>query len=85
MLNNEITKIHPRAFRDMNKLKLLYLSYNMLNEIPANLPRSILELRLSDNNINRIKKDAFQGMMSLQVLGRKLLNNFRTPPHNNTE
>lgn len=53
----------------MTKLKLLYLSYNMLTEIPANLPKSILELRLSDNNINRIRKDAFKGMMSLQVLG----------------
>lgn len=85
LLNNEITKIHPRAFRDMNKLKLLYLSYNMLTEIPANLPKSILELRLSDNNINRIQQDAFKGMMSLQVLGRKLMNYFRTIPHNNTE
>lgn len=70
MLNNVLTKIHPKAFRDMTKLKLLYLSYNMLPEIPANLPKGLFELRISDNNINRIQKDAFKGLMSLQVLGK---------------
>ncbi|KAJ8361054.1 hypothetical protein SKAU_G00175790 [Synaphobranchus kaupii] len=68
LVNNKISKIHPKAFRNMNKLQLLYLSYNLLTQIPANLPKTILELRIHDNRINKIQKEAFQGMRSLHVL-----------------
>nr|XP_023655484.1 asporin [Paramormyrops kingsleyae] len=68
LVNNKITKIHPQAFRNMKHLQLLHLSYNLLNQVPSNLPSSILELRIHDNKINRIQKDAFKGMRSLHVL-----------------
>ena len=56
----------------MDHLRLLYLSYNLLTEIPANLPRNILELRFHGNRINSIQKDAFKGLRSLHVLGKRL-------------
>lgn len=53
----------------MDHLRLLYLSYNQLKEIPANLPPNVIELRFHENNINRIQKDAFIGLRKLNVLG----------------
>lgn len=70
LINNKISKIHPKAFKNMDHLKLLYLSYNLLTEIPANLPPNIMELRFHENNINRIQKDAFKGLRKLHVLGK---------------
>lgn len=55
----------------MYNLRLLYLSYNLLTEIPANLPPNVIELRFHENKINRIQKDAFKGLRKLHVLGRK--------------
>uniref|UniRef100_A0A8C1Y912 Asporin (LRR class 1) n=1 Tax=Cyprinus carpio TaxID=7962 RepID=A0A8C1Y912_CYPCA len=68
LLNNQISKIHPKAFRNMNKLKILHLSYNLLTQMPENLPTSIQSLRLHDNKISRLPKGAFRGMQDLNVL-----------------
>ncbi|KAM9409178.1 asporin isoform 2-T2 [Pholidichthys leucotaenia] len=68
LINNKISKIHPKAFRNMDNLKLLYLSYNLLTEIPANLPPNVFELRFHENRISRIQKDAFRGLRKLHVL-----------------
>ncbi|XP_040014650.1 asporin [Xiphias gladius] len=68
LINNKISKIHPKAFRNMDHLRLLYISYNLLTEIPANLPPNVIELRFHENKINRIQKDAFKGLMKLHVL-----------------
>lgn len=54
----------------MERLKLLYLSYNLLTEIPANLPPNVIELRFHENKINKIQKDAFKGLRKLHVLGK---------------
>lgn len=70
LINNKISKIHPKAFRNMDHLRLLYLSYNLLTEIPANLPPNVIELRFHENKINRIQKDAFKGLRKLHVLGK---------------
>lgn len=69
LINNKISKIHPRAFKNMDHLRLLYLSYNLLTEIPANLPPNAIEVRFHENKINRIQKDAFKGLRKLHVLG----------------
>lgn len=53
----------------MDNLRLLYLSYNQLREVPANLPPNVIELRFHENNINKIQKDAFRGLTKLHVLG----------------
>lgn len=70
LINNKISKIHPKAFRNMDHLRLLYLSYNLLTEIPANLPPNVIELRFHENKINRIQTDAFKGLKKLHVLGK---------------
>lgn len=69
LINNKISKIHHKAFKNMHHLRLLYLSYNLLTEIPANLPPNVIELRFHENKINRIQKDAFKGLRKLHVLG----------------
>eukprot|EP00066_Takifugu_rubripes_P007463 XP_003973043.1 PREDICTED: asporin [Takifugu rubripes] len=66
--NNKISKIHPKAFRHMDHLRLLYLSYNALTEVPANLPPNVIELRFHENKIGKIRKDAFKGLKKLHVL-----------------
>ncbi|XP_008103389.1 asporin isoform X2 [Anolis carolinensis] len=66
--NNKITKIHPKAFQSTKKLRRLYLSHNHLTEIPANLPKSLAEIRIHDNKVKKIHKEAFKGMKSLHVL-----------------
>ncbi|XP_051874865.1 LOW QUALITY PROTEIN: asporin [Pristis pectinata] len=68
LVNNRITKIHPKAFRSIKHLKLLYLSWNLLPQIPTNLPTSLLELRIDDNKIKKIQKGSFKGMKFLHVL-----------------
>lgn len=78
LINNKISKIHPKAFRNMDHLRLLYISYNLLTEIPANLPPNVIELRFHENKINRIQKDAFKGLMKLHVLGKTW---FQHPVH----
>lgn len=70
LINNRISKVHPNAFKNMDHLRLLYLSYNLLTEIPANLPPNVIELRFYENNINRIQKNAFDGLRKLHVLGQ---------------
>uniref|UniRef100_A0A8C4TA17 Asporin n=1 Tax=Erpetoichthys calabaricus TaxID=27687 RepID=A0A8C4TA17_ERPCA len=62
LLNNQISKIHSKAFRHLNQLQLLYLSHNLLTQIPTNLPKNVLELRIHDNKIMKVQKDAFKGM-----------------------
>ncbi|XP_029455243.1 asporin [Rhinatrema bivittatum] len=66
--NNKLSKIHPKAFQSLKKLRRLYLSHNQLIEIPSNLPKSLAELRIHDNKVKKVQKDAFKGMMSLHVL-----------------
>ncbi|KFO85825.1 Asporin, partial [Buceros rhinoceros silvestris] len=66
--NNKISKIHPKAFQPTKKLRRLYLSHNQLTEIPTNLPRTLAELRIHANKVNKIPKDIFKGMKSLHVL-----------------
>lgn len=73
LLKNQISKIHPKAFRNMNNLKILHLSYNLLPRVPENLPTSIQSLRLHDNQISTIQKGAFKGMQQLNVLGRSFI------------
>ncbi|XP_041047322.1 asporin-like isoform X4 [Carcharodon carcharias] len=68
LINNQIIKIHPKAFRSIKRLKLLYLSWNLLPQIPTNLPKSLVELRIDDNKIKTIQKEAFKGMKFLHVL-----------------
>lgn len=68
LVNNKLTVIHPKAFSSLNKLQRLYLSKNLLKEVPANMPKSLQELRIHENAITKIKKSSFQGMANVIVM-----------------
>lgn len=70
-MNNKITVIHAKALTPLTKLQRLYLSKNMLKEMPANMPKSLQELRIHENEITKIKKASFQGMAHVIVMGMK--------------
>lgn len=68
LVNNKITIIHPKALSPLTKLQRLYLSKNMLKDIPPNMPKSLQELRIHENEITKIKKASFQGMSNVIVM-----------------
>ncbi|TKS90797.1 Decorin Bone proteoglycan II PG-S2 [Collichthys lucidus] len=68
LVNNKITIIHAKALSPLTKLQRLYLSKNMLKDIPANMPKSLQELRIHENEITKIKKASFQGMSHVIVM-----------------
>lgn len=70
-MNNKLTIIHPKAFSSLMKLQRLYLSKNLLKEVPANMPKSLQELRIHENAITKIKKSSFQGMSNVIVMGEE--------------
>lgn len=71
-MNNKITVIHAKAFSPLTKLQRLYLSKNMLKDMPPNMPKSLQELRIHENEITKIKKASFQGMSNVIVMGMKI-------------
>uniref|UniRef100_A0A8C7ZAP6 Decorin n=2 Tax=Oryzias sinensis TaxID=183150 RepID=A0A8C7ZAP6_9TELE len=68
LVNNKITTIHPKAFSSLGKLQRLYLSKNLLKDVPVNMPKSLQELRIHENEIVKIKKASFQGMSNVIVM-----------------
>lgn len=40
--------------------------------MPANMPKSLQELRIHENEITKIKKASFQGMSHVIVMGMKM-------------
>lgn len=78
LVNNKITTIHPKAFSSLGKLQRLYLSKNLLKDVPVNMPKSLQELRIHENEIVKIKKASFQGMSNVIVMGEKCLWNIDT-------
>uniref|UniRef100_A0A8C6UAW4 Decorin n=1 Tax=Neogobius melanostomus TaxID=47308 RepID=A0A8C6UAW4_9GOBI len=68
LVNNQITVIHAKALNPLSKLQRLYLSKNMLKDVPANMPKSLQELRIHENQITKFKKASFQGMSSMVVM-----------------
>lgn len=70
LVNNKITIIHAKAFAPLVSLQRLYLSKNMLKDIPNNMPKSVQELRIHENQITKIKKASFTGMVNVIVMGK---------------
>ncbi|MCI4388742.1 hypothetical protein PGIGA_G00089520 [Pangasianodon gigas] len=68
LVNNKITIIHAKAFAPLVNLQRLYLSKNMLKDIPSNMPKSVQELRIHENQITKIKKASFTGMVNVIVM-----------------
>ncbi|KAK7886132.1 hypothetical protein WMY93_025753 [Mugilogobius chulae] len=68
LVNNKITVIHAKALTPLSKLQRLYLSKNMLKDVPTNMPKSLQELRIHENQITKFKKASFQGMSHMIVM-----------------
>ncbi|XP_078423877.1 decorin [Cetorhinus maximus] len=68
LVNNKIGTVHPKAFAPLVKLQRLYLSKNLLKEIPANMPSSLHELRIHENEITKVKKNAFDNLSQVYAL-----------------
>ncbi|KAM9468036.1 decorin [Clarias gariepinus] len=68
LVNNKITIIHAKALAPLVNLERLYLSKNMLKDIPNNMPKTVQELRIHENQISKIKKASFTGMVNVIVM-----------------
>lgn len=67
---NQLTSdgIGEKAFLKMQRLERLYLQHNNLTSIPRNLPRSLRDLRINHNSINKVTPAELEGMDNLTVL-----------------
>ncbi|XP_069084898.1 decorin [Pleurodeles waltl] len=68
LVNNKITKISPAAFTPLTKLERLYLSKNKLKELPLNMPKSLQEFRVHENEVSKVKKAVFDGLDHMIVM-----------------
>ncbi|XP_031152664.1 extracellular matrix protein 2 isoform X5 [Sander lucioperca] len=67
---NKITSagIDAKAFKGLKMLRRLYLDGNLLEDVPANLPPTLQELKISENRLRGINKHSFQDLSSLVIL-----------------
>ncbi|XP_072482120.1 extracellular matrix protein 2-like isoform X2 [Notamacropus eugenii] len=59
--------IHPDVFKNLIRLKRLNLDGNSLSAIPE-LPGSLQELKVNDNNLQGLQKTSFRGLTKLLTL-----------------
>ncbi|NXG24837.1 ECM2 protein, partial [Grallaria varia] len=74
---NNITSpgIGPKAFKILKKLKRLYLDGNMLVHIPSELPSTLEEIKINDNQLHAIDEDGLKdlkNLVTLELEGNKL-------------
>ncbi|NXB71529.1 ECM2 protein, partial [Donacobius atricapilla] len=74
---NNITSpgIGPKAFKILKKLKRLYLDGNMLVLIPSELPPTLEEIKINDNQLHAIDEDGLKdlkNLVTLELEGNKL-------------
>uniref|UniRef100_A0A803JHX6 Biglycan n=1 Tax=Xenopus tropicalis TaxID=8364 RepID=A0A803JHX6_XENTR len=68
IVNNKISKVNDKAFEPMQKMQKLYISKNNLEEIPKNLPKSLVELRIHENKIKKVPKNVFSGLTNMNCI-----------------
>ncbi|XP_072886946.1 prolargin [Hemitrygon akajei] len=68
--NNRISsrKVDKGLFNILNKVLFLYMDRNRLDEVPANLPPSLEQLRLARNQISKIPPGSFRRLGNLTLL-----------------
>ncbi|KTG42778.1 hypothetical protein cypCar_00005615 [Cyprinus carpio] len=62
LVNNKISKVHPRAFTPLLRLKKLYFSRNLLTVIPKNLPPSLVKMGGNPIQNSGFEPGAFKGL-----------------------
>ncbi|XP_028260750.1 fibromodulin a [Parambassis ranga] len=70
MHHNQLTsdRIDKKVFLKLEGLQRLYLHHNNLTSIPSNLPRSLRDLRVNHNNIEKVTPVELEGMDNLTIL-----------------
>ncbi|XP_033939426.1 fibromodulin a [Pseudochaenichthys georgianus] len=70
MHGNQLTSgsIGEKAFMQMEGLERLYLQYNNLTAFPSNLPRTLRDLRIDHNKIEKVTTADLEGMDNLTIL-----------------
>ncbi|XP_049589094.1 fibromodulin a isoform X2 [Syngnathus scovelli] len=70
MHNNRLTSdgISEKAFSKLERLERFYLNHNNLTSIPRNLPRTLRDLRINHNNIQKVTPSDLEGMDNLTIL-----------------
>ncbi|XP_034058223.1 extracellular matrix protein 2 isoform X3 [Gymnodraco acuticeps] len=67
---NKLTSdsIDPKAFEGLKMLRRLYLDGNLLESVPANLPPTLQELKISENKLRGIQENSLEDLSSLVTL-----------------
>ncbi|XP_051551393.1 extracellular matrix protein 2-like isoform X2 [Myxocyprinus asiaticus] len=60
--------IDPQAFKGLKFLSRLYMDGNLLEQIPSELPSTLQELKINENNLKEIEENSFEGLGSLVTL-----------------
>ncbi|XP_056303226.1 extracellular matrix protein 2 [Danio aesculapii] len=60
--------IDPQAFKGLKLLSRLYMDGNLLEQIPTELPSTLQELKINENNLREIEENSFEGLSSLVTL-----------------
>ncbi|XP_073700216.1 extracellular matrix protein 2 [Garra rufa] len=60
--------IDPQAFKGLKFLSRLYMDGNLLEQIPSELPSTLQELKINENNLKEIEENSFEGLRSLVTL-----------------
>ncbi|XP_015203654.1 extracellular matrix protein 2 isoform X1 [Lepisosteus oculatus] len=67
---NKITTagIHPQAFKNLKNLKRLNMDGNLLDQIPSDLPSTLEEFKINENNLQSMDEDSLQDLSNLITL-----------------
>ncbi|XP_051932848.1 fibromodulin a isoform X2 [Hippocampus zosterae] len=70
MHHNRLTSdgISEKAFSRLERLERFYLQHNNLTSIPRNLPRTLRDLRINHNHIDKVTPSDLEGMDNLTIL-----------------
>ncbi|MBN3325797.1 ECM2 protein, partial [Atractosteus spatula] len=67
---NKITTagIHPQAFKNLKNLKRLNMDGNLLDQIPSDLPSTLEEFKINENNLQSMDEDSLQESIQKEIL-----------------
>ncbi|XP_016138139.1 extracellular matrix protein 2 [Sinocyclocheilus grahami] len=60
--------IDPQALKGLKFLSRLYMDGNLLEQFPPELPSTLQELKINENNLKEIEENSFEGLSSLVTL-----------------
>nr|XP_057911148.1 fibromodulin a [Doryrhamphus excisus]XP_057911149.1 fibromodulin a [Doryrhamphus excisus]XP_057911150.1 fibromodulin a [Doryrhamphus excisus]XP_057911151.1 fibromodulin a [Doryrhamphus excisus]XP_057911152.1 fibromodulin a [Doryrhamphus excisus] len=60
--------VSDKAFAKLERLERFYLQHNNLTSIPSNLPRTLRDLRINHNSIEKVTPSDLEGMDNLTIL-----------------